>query len=381
MEPLRSSQWGFLAVDMKGDTLVSINPGRRLVPASNLKLITTGTALMSLGAAYTFHTDIAYSGQISDGTLEGDVFVIGGGDPTIGRLFDYLPWPENHFRKWHDALQRSGIRRVEGNIVGDGSWFDAPLSHGDWGREDYETRDGVVPSGLTYRGRMRDTIPDGPYSCALHFREYLLSRSFPVSGVPLEHKADSNCVRIASFPSPPLYELIRTANYESDNFIAETLLKAMGLKFRGSSEYDEAIAAMQGALAPLGLRSRSFKMQFADGSGLSRKNFVTPDFLVSFLCAMARQDCFDAYLHSLPFPGEGTLKPRLRHASPSVKERIFMKSGSMNGVRCFSGYIVSSDGDPSKTIVFSLMASNLVSAGSAFADSLDSLIVLLAGEN
>lgn len=67
-----------------GTRLASLNAGVRMAPASNLKLITTGTALHAFGADHRFRTTLAYTGEIKDGALEGDLYIIGGGDPTIG---------------------------------------------------------------------------------------------------------------------------------------------------------------------------------------------------------------------------------------------------------------------------------------------------------
>ena len=83
MGPLKNASWGVLAMDGNGKVLASLNPQQMLTPASNTKLITTGCALHSLGKDFHFGTSIAYSGEIKDGILEGDIYIIGGGDPTL----------------------------------------------------------------------------------------------------------------------------------------------------------------------------------------------------------------------------------------------------------------------------------------------------------
>ena len=124
-------------------------------------------------------------------------------------------------------------------------------------------------------------------------------------------------------------------------------------------------------------------MRFADGSGLSRKNFVSPEFLVSVLRGMARTSFYNDYLNSLPRPGrkDGTLVARLPKAPAAVKNRIYMKSGSLGGVRCLSGYILPSDGNTRKTIAFSIMVNNYVGKSSELSQALDNLILELANEN
>ncbi|MBQ9548666.1 MAG: D-alanyl-D-alanine carboxypeptidase [Bacteroidales bacterium] len=372
-EPLRSSVWGVLAVNFKGDTLACVHARRRMIPASNMKLITTGAALLQLGPSSRFSTQVGIRGAVKDSTLLGDVCLVGGGDPTIGTLFSYLPAPQTHFEKWAEALRGAGIRRVEGRIVGDGSWLANEGRHTDWSSEDERTRDGVVPGGLTFRGAMGDSLPDGALSCAIHFRRYLEENGIAVSGPCAEEKTDSVQV-LASFPSPQLRSLVRTANFESDNFIAETLLLALGRKLRGATDYDGATLALQDALAPLGLKACSRSMRFADGSGLSRKNYLSPEFTVRFLTAMSRTGVYKDYLASLPAPGKGTLKTRLKALPAEQKARIRMKSGSMNGVRCFSGYILPADGNPAHTIAFSVFTNNVVAPGAAHAALVDGII-------
>ena len=379
-EPLRSSVWGVLAVNLKGDTVACLHHRRRMVPASNMKLVTTGAALLTLGPSARFSTTVGYRGAVQDSTLLGDLCVVGGGDPTIGTLFSYLPAPETHFARWAEALRQAGIRRIEGRIVGDGSWLESDGRHTDWSSEDERSRDGVVPSGLTFRGAMGDSLPDGPLSCVLHFRRYLEENGIVVSGPCVEEKTDSVQV-LGQFPSPDIRTLAKQANFESDNFYAETLLLALGRKLRGDCSYEGATEALHDALAPLGLKARSRQVRFADGSGLSRKNYLSPDFVVRFLTAMTRTRVWRDYLASLPVPGKGTLSTRLKSASPQTRSRIRMKSGSMNGVRCFSGYILSADGAPERTIVFSVLTNNVLATSSAHATLVDGVIEALAAEN
>ena len=88
-DPLRHALVGVLAVRADGDTLAAINIREKLVPASNVKLLTTGLALHTLGADYRYETRIAYSGSIDEeGKLTGDLYILGGGDPTTGSRAD-----------------------------------------------------------------------------------------------------------------------------------------------------------------------------------------------------------------------------------------------------------------------------------------------------
>ena len=382
--PLAQSVWGFLAVNLKGDTLVCLNPQRRLVPASNLKLITTGAALLALGEDFRYTTTLAIDAP-ADSVLRANLYIIGGGDPLLGELFPYLPGPDETFGRWSKALADAGVRRIEGSIIGEGSWFTAPQYHPDWNVEDLQTRDGVVPAGLTWRGKMGDSIPDGPSSAALHYLAWLQARDSTCTATASAAAAppvDSLTV-LATLPSLPLRDLVRIANCQSDNFIAETLLKTLG-KLRGDGDdYPSSIAALRQSLSPIGLMAASGQMRFADGSGLSRKSYVSPAFMVSFLRGMYRSRVRKAFMASLPFAGEAktTLENRLPKRPWALRHRILMKSGSMNGVRCFSGYILPSSGRAEETIVFSLLTNNAVAPSSQVYPLLDTMIESLANEN
>lgn len=382
--PLAQSVWGFLAVNLKGDTLVCLNPQRRLVPASNLKLITTGAALLALGEDFRYTTTLATDAP-ADSVLRANLFIIGGGDPLLGELFPYLPGPDETFGRWSKALADAGVRRIDGSIIGDGSWFAAPQYHPDWNVEDLQTRDGVVPSGLTWRGKMGDSIPDGPSSAALHYLAWLQARDSTCTATASAAAAPpvDSLVVLATLPSQPLRDLVRIANCQSDNFIAETLLKTLG-KLRGDGDdYPSSIAALRQSLSPIGLMAASGQMRFADGSGLSRKNYVSPAFMVSFLRGMYRSRVRKAFMASLPFAGEPktTLENRLPKRPWALRHRILMKSGSMNGVRCFSGYILPSSGRAEDTIVFSILTNNAVAPSSQVYPLLDAMIESLANEN
>ena len=421
---LQNSVWGILAVNFQGDTIVQLNKGKRMVPASNMKLVTTAAAYLKLGRNHTFKTRLETDGTVQDSTLRGNLYIIGGGDPLIGNLFSYLPSEDIPFGKWRKILEDNGIRRIDGSIVGDGSYFSGEMRHTDWSTEDERSKDGVVPSGLTWRGQMGDSIPDGPLAAATHFRRWLIANGIAVSGDAAETGIDgpvggdgkaAGCTVHGSFLSGParggsgvngtsaaietrgadsltllgtaqgatLNHIASIANHQSDNFCAETLLKAIGKATNGSDTYDSATAALHRALSPIGLAGHSASMRFADGSGLSRKNYLSPEFLVRLLTGMARTSFYKDYLNSLPRPGrkDGTLQSRLPKAPAAVKNRIYMKSGSMNGVRCFSGYILPSDGNSKKTIAFSIMVNNHVGSQASLARLLDDLIIELANEN
>ena len=149
----------------------------------------------------------------------------------------------------------------------------------------------------------------------------------------------------------------------------------------GLTDYDSCVKADNMALNEMGLKTKGV-CQIFDGSGLSRKNYISADFFVNFLRLMRSSEHGDLYLRSLPSPGKrGTLEYMFPKESKEFRSRIYMKSGSMNGVRCYSGYILPQDGKPEHTIVFSFLTNNLVADSWMVNPSIDSIIKAPASEN
>ena len=469
-EPLRSAVVGILAVRADGDTVVAVNHRQKLVPASNVKLLTTGMALQLLGANFRFETRLGYTGTVENGTLHGDVYILGGGDPTTGSRSESTDGLGATFGAWAQLLYDAGIRRVEGRILGDPRYFTdhTPRNLG-WSFDDLGTYYGAGPGGLNFfenaqnfyitPGASGSTVnyrvqyPDTPwmhyenhtvtgaarssntlyyvnstlapvgeiagsfpadrrgytlecsntfgaFTCAYYFHNFLRSEGVEVTGgwgdvsltgeirTSLEpgaarpQAAAVDSVRIAgSAWSAPLADIVADTNRESDNFYAEALLKTVALRLGMTARQQDLEDAAEAGLRRMGLRPDGACRQF-DGSGLSRKNYVSPDFFVRFLRKMMTLPVWDAYFNSLPVPGaKGTLENRLDKAPQAFKDRIHMKSGSMNGVRCFSGYILAADGDPQKTIVFSLLTNNCTASTYQAMPILDRMIEAIAAEN
>lgn len=153
---LRGATWGVLAVRLGGDTLAAYNADRRLVPASNVKVITAGTALHALGADWRFRTDLAYSGRIVDGVLQGDLYIVGGGDPTTASKYDCAIPTEEMFAQWKEIIDAAGIRAIEGTIVGDGRGWGGRIPCKDWSGEDLGFYYGAAPGALNFYENAQD---------------------------------------------------------------------------------------------------------------------------------------------------------------------------------------------------------------------------------
>jgi D-alanyl-D-alanine carboxypeptidase/D-alanyl-D-alanine-endopeptidase (penicillin-binding protein 4) len=180
--------------------------------------------------------------------------------------------------------------------------------------------------------------------------------------------------------SPTLERIAYETNHISNNVFAETLLRTLGRESTGSACYDSSYVAANDILVDMGIdTSRGYRLK--DGSGLSRQNYMSSDFFCRFLRAMMDSPNFEEYVESLPSPGKGSLLYNMKNAPEEIRARIKVKSGSMNGVRCYSGYIIPTDGAREDVIIFSLMVNNCTSPSSKIRNLLDSIMVRLAEMN
>ena len=126
--------------------------------------------------------------------------------------------------------------------------------------------------------------------------------------------------------------------------------------------------------------SRGQKIQ--DGSGLSRQNLISPDFFCRYLEAIMTSPCFEDFVESLPSPGgTGTLALNMKNYPAETKARIKVKSGSMSGVRCYSGYIIPREGCKEETIIFSIMVNNCTAPTWKVRPLMDKIMGMLAEMN
>jgi D-alanyl-D-alanine carboxypeptidase/D-alanyl-D-alanine-endopeptidase (penicillin-binding protein 4) len=178
-----------------------------------------------------------------------------------------------------------------------------------------------------------------------------------------------------------LKRIIFETNHQSNNLYAETLGKILSRTSTGSACYDSTYIATEAVLKELGVDT-SYGIKMADGSGLSRKNYVSADFFCRFLGAMMASPHFEDYIQSLPSPGSnGTLASNMKSSPAEMKERIKVKSGSMDGVRCYSGYIIPTEGGKDETIIFSIMVNNCTAPTWKLRQLLDKIMAALAAAN
>ena len=95
---------GISARTVGGRTLIGLNEDKLLMPASNMKLISTGAALYALGPDYRYETVIGHDGEVIDGVLHGNIYIVGGGDPTTASKDSIAVNVEKTFGQWEEML-------------------------------------------------------------------------------------------------------------------------------------------------------------------------------------------------------------------------------------------------------------------------------------
>lgn len=422
--PFAGANFGLSLMYEDGTEILSVNSGRKLNPASTLKAVTTGAALMSLGRDYTWETVLSYKGSLDgQGILHGDLYIIGGGDPMLGSNDADAQPLEQLYSNWYGMLSAKGITGIDGDIVGDGSWIEGMREEPSWCYEDIGTYYGTCASGLNFfenmvqlkvsanglaqgaRPSIEPVFPDTPWmkwiwdcsvgpagsgdklylytselcesavmrgtyaagkegsvfcrnnfperSLALDFKKYLDGRGFNVKGeaVGIQDRRDvrsapsvaGKLTYVGSTSSLPLSTVITRTNKDSNNLYAELLLRTLGAEKGGSTMLQQSLQAMQGVLSSTcGCSVEPSSLIMTDGSGLSRKNLVSPAWMSRFLLGMKRS-CpdFDVYLGSL-----------VKYSS-----RCFFKTGSFSGTRCLCGYILPASPE-GKAVIFTIMVND-----------------------
>jgi serine-type D-Ala-D-Ala carboxypeptidase/endopeptidase (penicillin-binding protein 4) len=173
--------------------------------------------------------------------------------------------------------------------------------------------------------------------------------------------------------SAPMREIIPAFMKPSQNQIAEMLLKTLGRELRGQGTARAGVQAADSIFLAWGLPPRQLLM--ADGSGLSRYNYVSPDFLIALLEHMTRSPNWEIWYASQPIAGrDGTLRLRMRETP--AEGNVHAKTGTISNVRALSGYVDTADGE---RLLFSMIV-NGHALTAAHADRLvDEALARIAG--
>jgi serine-type D-Ala-D-Ala carboxypeptidase/endopeptidase (penicillin-binding protein 4) len=143
---LYRATWGIAVHSLaRNERLFELDPHALLVPASTMKLISLAAAAEAVGWDYTFETQVLATGPIVGGVLQGDLVIVGSGDPSVaGRPGDA------DLSAWTAALRDRGISRIEGRIVGDDDAADEPRPGFIWSWDDLGYPYGALPGALNF---------------------------------------------------------------------------------------------------------------------------------------------------------------------------------------------------------------------------------------
>lgn len=190
-----SSNLSFYVSDENGNLVYEYKGNKGLSTASTQKIFTAAAALEVLGKNYTYTTTSAYSGTISNGNLNGNLFVTSNGDPTLGswRYEGYKP--ENFKQKLLEAIKKSGIKKISGDLIIDDTYFDHQTIPGGWPFDDFGNYYGAGVWGVNWRENQFDININGT-----DFKSF----SYPLVGIKWlnDLKAAGNSDQSLIFTSP-----------------------------------------------------------------------------------------------------------------------------------------------------------------------------------
>lgn len=385
-----------------GKTVYELNEHKPMIPASNMKVITTAAGLAYLGKDYKFTTKV--------GMLGNDLVVIGGGDPLLGD--EGIDKSKGRKPGWvfDEIVAKIKEKQIVSfdDIVIDSAFFDDMRVHPNWPTEQLNKPYACEVSGLNYNqncvritarnsngqaivivdpstrylqlvnkiklkssgssaiGAYRNRTPnlltlkgklvkEAGFYLAIEnpaamfgfmLKERLLKEGMVVSGdiVEKQVRADGN-ISVFWMHETPIYDVIGRCNKDSFNLAAEAMIKTISAEYTAGKikgEWEHGFELVGKYLENLGIDDDEFTID--DGCGLSRNNKVSPNVFVTVLKSIYDSKCWTDYKSTLAVGGiDGTAYKYFR--DPKYKGKVLGKTGYINGVRTFSGVCTASDGD------------------------------------
>jgi D-alanyl-D-alanine carboxypeptidase/D-alanyl-D-alanine-endopeptidase (penicillin-binding protein 4) len=319
------------------------------IPASTMKLVTSAGALLQLGPGHRFSTTLLAdpSARRVGKVLRGPVYLRGAGDPVLATRHygsAYLRGRSTPLTALGTGLKARGVRLVRGPIVADESLFDRRRLGPGWPSYYalYIAPLSALAINQDYAGSGRAAYVTSP-TLAAGQRQRATLRGVGVQQVgPLRAGRTPRGARtLATTTSPRLPVILRAMNLDSDNFIAETLVKGVGADATGRGTTTAGARRIRALLAARGILGP--RDALVDGSGLSRRNHLAASSLVHVIAqADADRTWGRALVNSLARGGEGTLIRRF--TSGVARKRVRAKTGYLDGVSAMAGRVVSRRG-------------------------------------
>jgi serine-type D-Ala-D-Ala carboxypeptidase/endopeptidase (penicillin-binding protein 4) len=350
------------SVSVNGRHVTGVNETTPVIPASNQKLLVAAVALELLGADHRFTTRVV-GPPPTEGVIDGDVYLIGGGDPLL-TASDY-PIAEDidpainvtNFDLLADGLVNAGITRITGSVIGDGSRYDDEYEVDSWGEGVAGVEAGPYDALMVNDSRMlgRSGRQDNPIEAGARELVRLLDdRGIDVDGGVDVGVADPAAPEIASIQSATLDAVIAEMLTTSDDNTAEMLLKELGVADSAQGTRPAGLNAVDRTLRTWGVPMDGVRP--LDGSGLSVENRVT---CAAMLAVLQHAEATPVQ-SGLPIAGRtGTLITEF--LGTSVEGRLVAKTGTLGNppvtadppsVKALSGYLPAANGD---TIEFTMI--------------------------
>ncbi|WP_261502878.1 D-alanyl-D-alanine carboxypeptidase/D-alanyl-D-alanine endopeptidase [Burkholderia multivorans] len=370
-----------VVVERVGDPqpLIAWNANRPMLPASTMKLVTTFAGLSILGPDFRWRTTAYADGPVDpDGTLQGNLYIKGTGDPKLvpEELIDLV-----------DKIRKAGIKRVAGGLVLDKSYFAASTRDLPSFDDDVSAPYNVGPDPLLYEGSgscasaaaaARPTLnADGAMLTASFAGDYPLrcgarttnlaildhttffARGFlalwqqdggTIAGPVAEGKVPSAARPIAVHHGPVLGSVVYDINKFSNNVMARNLFLTIGaVAGKPPATPEQSSRVIRAFLQKNGIAMPDLVLD--NGSGLSRDEHVSALSLAALLQAANASPVAQAFIDSLPIAGiDGTMKNRLTNAG--VLGNAHIKTGTLRDVRAIAGYVAGADGQSYVVVSF-----------------------------
>src|SRR5207237_3379217 len=413
----RSSDASIQIVELdSGAVLAERNPHMPVAPASNMKLFTTAAAIDMLGANFELTTGVFVRGTPdASGTLDGDVKVVGRGDPTIGGRF-HDGRATAVIDEWATDLKRAGIKTIRGNLIFEYAYMDTEYIHPTWPVDQlvnwyeapvsaFSMQEGcvqvrVLPSrsgqpcvvqfepptsfldlqsscvtgrGLPFitrhRGTNTITVRGGVPARSgatevfvtvenpIHYFASVTHEAFVRDGVNVQGQiiVTPRDVRPdwrrVSQHSTPLSVVVYVINKKSQNHYAEQLVKIIGAEKRQEGSWAAGSASVTEWLTKK-LGVPENEYSQADGSGMSRNNRASANAFIHLLQYMWKSPSREDFVSSLPYSGDPDSKFGHRLRTAPYARQVYAKTGYIVGVVGLSGYVHAQSG---KVYAFSFL--------------------------
>lgn len=320
-----------------------------LVPASNMKLVTSTTALFRWGPDHRFKTELylpaAYAAQPYDiGVVKGSIFLKGYGDPSLSMPSfqkNRLRIATSSLTTFVSHLKALGVTKIAGRVIGDDTWFDDRRTVSNWkpGLKDYC---GPISALSVNEGLFEgERVDNPPRYAARRLRDALEAAGIEVTGGVRSGVVPDGAYLAVTIESAPLKTLLKPLNKDSDNFFAEMLLKGLGRDFRGAGTTAAGLRVSRATMRAFGLSDDMFRLY--DGSGLSYRDRLSAAGVAKLLRVMTARDDFPVFYASLTIAGrDGTLRKRMRGTAAEANFRG--KTGTLAVASNLSGYVTSTAG-------------------------------------